>query len=75
MTFLAPTTTTVTHTAPRLSPPIQSIFIDKRGIDVLLDMLMDPAVSHRSHREAAAALLQVRGSSVCVCVTWAGVGV
>lgn len=39
--------------------PHQAIFIDKRGIEVLLDMLMDPNVTHRSHREAAAALLQL----------------
>ncbi|KXZ42885.1 hypothetical protein GPECTOR_113g297 [Gonium pectorale] len=45
----------------RLAPDeqLKSIFIDKRGIDVLLDMLMDPAVSHRSHKEAATALLQL----------------
>ncbi|EFJ47093.1 hypothetical protein VOLCADRAFT_61760 [Volvox carteri f. nagariensis] len=45
----------------RLAPDeqLKAIFIDKRGIDVLLDMLMDPNVSHRSHREAAAALLQL----------------
>lgn len=45
----------ITHSHPLA----QSIFVDKRGIDVLLDMLMDPAVSHRSHKEAAAALLQL----------------
>ncbi|PNH10561.1 ARM REPEAT PROTEIN INTERACTING WITH ABF2 [Tetrabaena socialis] len=45
----------------RLAPDeqLKPIFVDKRGIDVLLDMLMDPNVSHRSHREAAAALLQL----------------
>ncbi|GIL80645.1 hypothetical protein Vretimale_9203 [Volvox reticuliferus] len=45
----------------RLAPDeqLKAIFIDKRGIDVLLDMLMDPNVSHRPHREAAAALLQL----------------
>ncbi|GLC39904.1 hypothetical protein PLESTF_000347400 [Pleodorina starrii] len=45
----------------RLAPDeqLKSIFIDKRGIEVLLDMLMDPNVSHRSHREAASALLQL----------------
>lgn len=45
----------------RLAPEeqLKSIFIDKRGIDVLLDMLMDPAISQRPHREAATALLQL----------------
>jgi hypothetical protein len=39
--------------------PSQSIFVDKRGMDALLDMLTDPALAPRPHREAASALLQL----------------
>jgi hypothetical protein len=40
---------------------LKAIFIDKAGVDVLLEVLTDPGVSPRLHREAANALLQLTG--------------
>lgn len=45
----------------RLAPEdqLKTIFIDKAGVDVLLEVLTDPKVSMHVHREAANALLQL----------------